>query len=266
MTTELQALIVDDERAARERIVDLVAPRDDVEVVGLRKSGTEAIEAIREKQPDLVFLDVQMPEVDGLEVVDQIGPTAMPVTIFVTAYDRYALDAFEAHALDYLLKPYDDERFKEAIERAQEQIRLQTGQELSQKMENLLEETRSSEASPADEDEDYLERIAVERRDRVLVVSVDELWYVTADGPYLKLHVDEDTHLIRERMKTLERQLDPRQFIRIHRSTLVNLERVDALVPKARGGYEVELEDDTRLKVSRSRKETLEERIGIISS
>lgn len=265
MTTELEALIVDDERAARERIVDLLGPRGDVEVAGLCKSGAEAIEAIREEQPDLVFLDVQMPKIDGLEVVNRLGAKAMPVTIFVTAYDRYALDAFEAHALDYLLKPYDDERFEEALDRAQEQIRLQTGQELSRKMENLLEETRSSEADTTAEVEEYLERIAVERRDRVLVVSADELWYVTAEGPYLKLHVDDDTHLIRERMKTLEAQLDPRQFIRIHRSTLVNLDRVEALVPRATGGHDVELEDGTQLKVSRSRKATLEERIGLIS-
>jgi two-component system LytT family response regulator len=266
----LSALIVDDERPARERLQDLLAREPDVELAASCLGGEEAVRAIRSEAPDLAFLDVQMPEVSGLEVIRRIGPDAVPVVIFVTAYDRYALDAFEMAALDYLLKPYADQRFEEGLERARRQARLQEQATLSRKMSRLLEETREEEGAPnergfrREERDRYLDRIAVERRDQRRVVPVGEIRYIAAEGPYVKLYVEEGAHLIRERMKTLEERLDPRRFCRIHRSTMVNLARVEAIKPHATGGQCVQLHEGTRLKISRSRNDEVEKRLGVL--
>ncbi len=257
-------MVVDDERPARQRIEDLLNKEPDLEVIGSYGDGREAAEAIIDDEPDLVFLDVQMPEVTGIDIVQRVGPRQMPTVIFVTAYDQYALKAFDLYALDYLLKPFDDERFHQALGRAREHIRLRKVDQLSDQLVGLLQGTQgrsptSASAAPLK----YLDRIAVKTRDQTLFIPVQEVDYISADGPYATLHVGKKTHLIRERMHVLEEQLDPDQFVRIHRSTIVNLERVLALEPYFRGDYVVKLKDGTQIKLSRGRREGLERRLGL---
>jgi two-component system LytT family response regulator len=241
----VRVLIVDDEFLARQRLEDLLAKEDHVTLAGTARDGNEAVEAIRTLQPDLVFLDVQMPGRTGLEVVDAIGADDMPVTIFTTAYDKFALKAFDMAAIDYLVKPFDDERFAQAMRRAR----------------------RFLEARPAQHDDaphsTYLDRISVESRGQIRVVPVAKIDYITASGPYAELHVGERTFAIREKMQTLEEKLDPAVFFRIHRSAIVRLDRIDTLLHAQGGDYAVRLKDGTELSVSRSRREELEGKVGI---
>jgi two-component system LytT family response regulator len=235
----VRVLIVDDEVLARQRIEDLLVKEQRVEIVGQARDGNEAVQMIRELEPDLVFLDVQMPGRTGIDVVDEIGADAMPPTIFTTAYERFALKAFDVAAVDYLVKPFDDERFAQALSRARKAI----------------------EARPERKSE-YLDRIPVESRGQIRVVPVSLIDYITASGPYAELHVGGRTFAIREKMQTLEEKLDPAIFFRIHRSAIVRLDRIDTLLHAAGGDYAVRLKDGTELSVSRSRREELEEKVG----
>lgn len=253
----VRVLIADDELLARQRLEDLLSEHEDVEIVSRVDSGVRAVEAIREKQPDLVFLDVQMPGKTGLDVVEAIGAQDMPITIFVTAYDRYALHAFDVAAVDYLLKPFDDERFEQALDRARRTLQLHEVDAVKSRLLALLEETEETSGS------DYLERIAVDMRGRVRVVPVETIDYITASGPYVELHVGDEKHLIREQMQTLEERLDPGLFLRIHRSTIVRLDLIESLLHGQGGDYAVQLDDGTRLKVSRARRDQLAERLGL---
>jgi two-component system LytT family response regulator len=262
----IRVLVVDDELLARERIADLLAHEPDVEIVGTADNGNTAVDAIRSKRPDLVFLDVQMPGKTGLDVIREIGPEAMPATIFVTAFDQYALRAFDLAALDYLVKPFDDERFEQAFRRARQLLDLREMGKLREQLLAVLQQgtpERSGARTPADATP-YLERIAVEMRGKVRVVPVEQIDYITADGPYAELHTGDRTHLIREPMHTLEERLDPRHFVRIHRSAIVRLQLVDTLLRGAGGDYEVQLKSGLRLPVSRSRREELERRLGVM--
>lgn len=262
----IRVLVVDDEPLARDRLLDLLAHEPGVEVVGTADNGIAAVEAIKTAHPDLVFLDVQMPGRTGLDVVRDVGADAMPATIFVTAFDQYALRAFDLAALDYLVKPFDDERFEQAFARARRLIELRDLGKLREQLLAVLQQggataqPAATSASPP-----YLERIAVEMRGKVRVVPVDQIDYITSDGPYAELHTGERTHIIRETMQTLEERLDPRQFIRIHRSAIVRLALVDTLLRGAGGDYEVQLKGGLRLPVSRSRREELERRLGVLS-
>ena len=262
----IRVLVVDDELLARERITDLLAHEPDVEILGTADNGNTAVEAIRAKRPDLVFLDVQMPGKTGLDVVRDVGPDAMPATIFVTAFDQYALRAFDLAALDYLVKPFDDERFEQAFRRARQLIDLREMGKLREQLLAILQQgsTERSDARPTTDATPYLERIAVEMRGKVRVVPVEQIDYITADGPYAELHTGERTHLIRETMHTLEERLDPRHFVRIHRSAIVRLQLVDTLLRGGGGDYEVQLKSGLRLPVSRSRREELERRLGVM--
>ena len=234
----LRVLVVDDEPLARQRIEDLLAKEADVAIAGVARDGDEAVELIRELAPDLVFLDVQMPGRTGLDVVNAIGTESMPPTIFTTAYEQFASKAFDIAAVDYLVKPFDDERFAQALARARKAI---------------------ATLAPKSE---YLDRIPVETRGQIRVVPVSKIDYITASGPYAELHVGERVFAVREKMQTLEEQLDPNVFFRIHRSAIVRLDRIDALLHAPGGDYAVRLEDGTELSVSRSRREELEERVG----
>jgi two-component system, LytTR family, response regulator len=263
----IRVLVVDDEPLARERLLDLLAHESGIEVVGTADNGTAAVEAIRAHQPDLVFLDVQMPGKTGLDVVREVGADAMPATIFVTAFDQYALRAFELAALDYLVKPFDDERFEQAFHRARRLIELQEMGKLREQLLAVLQQGGAAGQPPksASGSAPYLERIAVEMRGKVRVVPVEQIDYITASGPYAELHTGDRTHIIRETMQTLEERLDPRQFIRIHRSAIVRLALVETLLRGAGGDYEVQLKGGLRLPVSRSRREELERRLGVLS-
>ncbi|MDQ7039853.1 MAG: LytTR family DNA-binding domain-containing protein [Rhodothermus sp.] len=256
----LRVLIVDDEPLARQRLIDLLDGRKGIVVVGQATSGREAVRAIQTLQPDLVFLDVQMPGMTGLDVVRTIGPDQMPLTIFVTAYDQYALKAFEVAALDYLLKPFDDERFEQALERA---LRLRQLKEVASLRDRLLQLLQGDQMSEQSSPPKYLERIAVEMRGQVRVIPVQQIDYITASGPYAELHVGDQVYVIREQMQTLEARLDPNLFIRIHRSAIVRIDLIEALLRGAGGRYAVRLKNGVRLKVSRSRREALERRLGL---
>jgi two-component system LytT family response regulator len=269
----IRVLIADDEPLARQRLEDLVRDLPRAEVAGTAADGDEAVEAIRRLRPDLVFLDVQMPGKTGVEVVREVGAENMPVTIFVTAYDHFALQAFELAAVDYLLKPYDDERFEQAFERARRMVELAEVGRLTERLVALL---GSRPPAPADAPEatpppppspappgGWLERIPVEMRGQVRVVPVEEIDYVTASGPYAELHTAERGFVIRERMQALEERLDPARFLRVHRSVIVRLDRIDALLRGGGGDYAVRLKSGVKLRVSRTRVEELERRMGV---
>jgi len=260
----LRILIVDDERAARDRLEDLLSRKADVEIVGMATNGRDAVRALRSLKPDLVFLDMQMPGLTGLDVVQEIGPEHMPAVIFATAYDQYALKAFDLAALDYLLKPFDDDRFDQAFARARQAITLRTVHEFQRKLSALFQDAPLS-APPAAPRPHYLERIAVEMRGQMRIVPIHRIDFITASGDYVELHVGEDTFLIREQMQALEERLDPDVFFRIHRSTIVQLDRIDRLLFNPGGDYAVRLVDDRRLKVSRGRWEDLAQRLGVQS-
>jgi two-component system LytT family response regulator len=262
----LRVLIVDDEPLARLRLEDLLAHEPDVELVGTAENGVAAVSAIRELQPDLVFLDVQMPGKTGLEVVREVGPEAMPATIFVTAFDQYALQAFDVAAVDYLVKPFDDERFEQAFRRARRLLELEGIDRLRAQLMTMLQGTAAPSVpatTPAHSNDGYLERIAVEMRGKVRVVPVAQIEYITASGPYAELHVGDRTYVIREAMQTLEERLDPSRFFRVHRSAIVRIDLVETLHKGAGGDYEIQLRGGARLRVSRSRREALEQRLGV---
>ncbi|AHG89372.1 response regulator receiver [Gemmatirosa kalamazoonensis] len=264
----VRVLVVDDEPLARMRLEDLLRHETGVELVGTAENGVEAVDAIRRLSPDLVFLDVQMPGKTGIEVVREVGAERMPATIFVTAFDQYALQAFDVAAVDYLVKPFDDERFEEAFRRARRRLALEGMDRLRAQLLGVLQGTPAP-ATPAGvpnaAPRRWLERIAVEVRGKVRPVPVSEIDYITAAGPYAELHVGDRRHVIREAMQTLEERLDPDRFMRVHRSVIVRLDLVEALHRGAGGDYELQLRGGGRLKVSRSRREALERWLGVSS-
>ena len=263
----LRVLIVDDEPLGRKRVADLLRKERGVEIVGMIGDGAAAVDAIRSLAPDLVFLDVQMPGMTGLEVVREVSPAHMPATVFVTAYDKHALEAFDLAAIDYLVKPFDDERFEQALQRARRIARLEETSRLRDRLLAVLQETGASSppatapTSPRG-DTRYLERIAVESRGKVRFIPLSEVDYILASGPYAELVVGDRKHLIREAMQNLEDQLDPARFVRVHRSAIVQLDRIDALLKAPGGDCELQLRNGVKLKVARSRREALEKRLA----
>ena len=246
---KIRTLIVDDEPLGRERISTLLAGDLEIEVIGECADGLQAIAAIEERKPDLVFLDVQMPEVDGFGVVDAMCNERMPVIIFVTAYDRYAVKAFEVHALDYLLKSFDRERFAAALRRAKEEIgRLREGA-LNERLAGLIEDLQTKK--------DRLTRLVIKSAGRIVFLRVEEIDWIEAADNYVRVHAGREAHLIRETLQSLEKRLDPAIFLRIHRSSLVNLNRIRELQPIFHGDYVVKLIDGTELTLSRNYREKL---------
>lgn len=258
MSEPIRALIVDDEPAARETIRGLLSQDPDVTVVGECGDGRSALDAIRDSVPQLVFLDVQMPEMDGFTMLRQLQPTEVPVLVFTTAYDQYALRAFEVHALDYLLKPFDDDRFREALARAKERVRQGRVEALSGRLRDLLDGAEGA----GDARGRYLARLMVREGERMVVVPVRDIDWVEADGDVLRIHAGRAQYALRETLKNLEQRLDPSRLIRIHRSTIVNVDRVRELQPYFRGEYVVILHDGTRLKLSRGCRARLEAVLG----
>lgn len=251
----IRALIVDDEPLARTGVAQLVEPLDDVTVVGEAADGDEAVQQIEARDPDLVFLDVQMPEMSGLEVVREVGVDEMPVTIFVTAYDEYAVDAFDAHALDYLLKPIDENRFAEALERARVRLRETESEALSERLQGLLRRyAGEGEATPSD----AIERFTVRSRNRIYFVDAADVQWIESEGDYVALHDGEDAHLIRKTMKDLDERLPSDQFLRVHRSYIVNVDYIEELHPLDHGTYRLLMEAGTPLKTSRGYSENVE--------
>jgi len=257
MPDPIRALIVDDEPLARKGVAQLVDPVEDVTVVGEAADGPQAVRRIRKHDPDLVFLDVQMPEMTGLEVVREVGVDEMPLTIFVTAYDEYALDAFEAQALDYLLKPIDEERFEEALDRARTQLQQAEASALSDQLHGLLQQYGEDDETEDDETPS-IERFTVRSRDRIYFVDAANVQWVESEGDYVALHDGEDTHLVRKTMKELEERLDPDRFLRVHRSYIVNTGYVKELRPMDHGTYRLIMAAGTPLKSSRGYSDNVE--------
>jgi len=244
----LNTLIVDDEPLAREGLRMLLAEDPDIGEIREAKDGREAVAAIRELRPDLVFLDVQMPEMDGFSVVEAIDAEPMPAVVFVTAHDRYALEAFEVNAIDYLLKPVTRERFAQALAKAKARL-LQPAREESRQILSLLETL----ATPRRQ----LKRLAVRTAGKTLFVDIDDVDWIEAAENYVRLHVGRASHLVHVALSTLEKSLDPETFLRIHRSILVNVGRIKELEPSVHGEYVVTLENDVRLRSGRTYHEKL---------
>jgi two-component system LytT family response regulator len=240
----LTILIVDDEPLAREGLRALLSKDPDVSAIRESSDGREAVAAIRESSPDLVFLDVQMPEMDGLEVVQKIGAEQMPAVVFVTAHDQYAIQAFEVNALDYLLKPVIEERFVKALARAKDRIRSGAAVDSSRQIIDLLE----SIASPRS----YVKRLAIRSGGKTVFVDAEDVDWIGAAENYVELHVGRLTHMLHVTMNALEKSLDPEMFARIHRSIIVNLGRIKNVESDAHGEYVITLRDGVRLQSGRT--------------
>ncbi len=243
----IRTLIVDDEPLARERVRSLLLEEKDFEVVGECGDGPTAVKVMEKESPDLVFLDIQMPGLDGFGVLRAVTREHLPTVIFVTAYDQHALKAFEAHALDYLLKPFKPARFKAAVERAREAVRQRQAGLVSKGLLELL-----GQSKPRVE---FLTRVAVKNGERTLFVKTEQIDYAESAGNYVVLHAGKENHVIRETLAALEARLDPRQFVRVNRSTLVNVEQIKELQPLFKGEHVVVLQNGKQLPLTRGVRE-----------
>ena len=252
--TKIRTLVVDDEPVARERILGLLGQHADIDVIGQSSNGNEAVAAIERLSPDLVFLDVQMPEMNGFGVVQAMRATHTPAVVFVTAYDEYAIRAFEVHAVDYLLKPFSSVRFNAALDHVREQLDRHRASDLGKR---LLALAPNLSAQPS-----FSDRLLVRSAGRIHFVRTTELDWCEAAGNYVRLHVGGQSHLLRETMTTLEAALNPQQFVRIHRSTIVNIERIQELHSTANGECTVFLQGGAKLTMSRGYREGFQDRFG----
>ena len=265
MTGKIRALVVDDEPVARARVLSLLREETDIEVVGECSTGPQAVSVIEATSPDLVFLDVQMPQMDGFALARALGPD-MPAVVFVTAYDEYALAAFEIHALDYLLKPFSAERFKSALTHARQHIARRQSADGRQVPTRLTEASAAVEQTRADQNRPSetwrRDRLVIKSSGRIYFVRIQDIDWCEASGNYVRLHVGTQTHLVRGTMAHIESQLDQAQFVRIHRSTIVNVDRIQELHSSFGGEYVVLLHDKTRLTLSRGYREGLQNKLG----
>lgn len=272
-TNKIRTLVIDDEPAARRGVAMLLERDPDILVIGEAASGKEAVRKILEEKPDLVFLDVQMPELNGFKVLEAIGGQHVPAVIFVTAYDQHALQAFDVNAVDYLLKPFEDDRFWAAVRRAKAEIVRRQTDALSNKLSHLLDYLQTSKlpeaaaapapaaaaASTTPTETITRDRILLKSGGEIYFLKADEIDWIEAEGDYMKFHAGGRVHLLRETMGNLESRLDPKRFIRIHRSTIVNIDRVKKLSPSFAGEYAVILHDGTKLRLSRGYHDRLQE-------
>jgi len=262
MTSEaIRTLIVDDEPAARAALQSLLANDREIAVIGECADGRSAVERIEREHPDLVFLDVQMPGMNGFDALRALEVAELPEVVFVTAYDEYAVRAFDVHAADYLLKPFSDERFRLALTRAKQQVRRRRLGELSDRLTTLLDTVGRGGAAAASASQ-YLRRLVIKSGGRATILPVRDIDWIEAEGDYVKLHTGKVSHLLRETMKRLEAQLDPARFVRIHRSTIVHIERIKEIQPYFHGEYVVLLQDGTSLKLARGYRQHLETALG----
>jgi two-component system LytT family response regulator len=250
----IRTVVVDDESLARERLCDMLAADPQIQIIAECANGQEAIEAIQLHSPDLVFLDVEMPGIDGFGVLEALPPESIPTTIFVTAYDQYAVRAFEVYALDYLLKPFDQERFEKALARAKTQISSQRTDALSQRILSALEEIKTRPV--------HLERLVIKMNGHVFFIKAEEIDWLEAEGNYVRLHAGKESYLLRDTISALESQLDPKKFIRVHRSAIVNIDRITELQPWFHGEYRIILTEGVQLTLSRTYREKLHELLG----
>ncbi len=252
--TRIQALVIDDEPLARDMIREMLESDSEVEIVAECSNGCEAVKALKLLSPDLVFLDIQMPELGGFEVLEAFDPKTTPYVIFVTAYDQYAVRAFDVHAFDYLLKPFDQERFDVAWQRAKTQIKLDRTGERDQHILALLEELK---AGPR-----YLERLVIKNGGRVFFLNVLDVHCIEAEGNYVRVYDYQKSYLLRETISSLEEQLDPRHFLRIHRSAIVKIDKIKELQPWFHGEYRIIMDNGKQLTLSRNYRANLQGAVG----
>ena len=247
-------LVVDDEPLAREMIREMLSGDPEVEIVGECANGSEAVAAIKSLKPDLVFLDIQMPELGGFEVLESFEPQATPYIIFVTAYDQYAVRAFEVHAFDYLMKPFDSERFDAAWQRVKAQIKLDQTGDRERHILALLEELKSGPR--------HLERLVIKNGGRVFFLNVQDVYCIESEGNYVRVYDHQKGYLLRETISSLEEQLDPKQFRRIHRSAIVKIDRIKEMQPWFHGEYRIIMENGKELTLSRNYRANFQGAVG----
>ncbi len=243
----IRTLIVDDEPVARRRLVRLLGKHPDIELVGECSGGANAIERIRADRPDLLFLDVQMPDIDGFGVLDALSDIDLPAVVFVTAYDEYALRAFEAHAIDYLLKPYDEPRFLQALARAKTWVAAREQGSTEQRLRRMLQDLMAKSATAR-----APQRLALRVNGAIRVIPAADIDWLEADGNYVRVRIGRTSHLVRNTLTAFEQQLDPRRFVRIHRRFIVNLDRIAEVQPAVAGDAIILLRDGAKLRLSRS--------------
>lgn len=268
MNRKIRAIVVDDESLAREVLLVMLGDDPEIELIAECRNGREAVAAISEQSPDIVFLDIQMPEMDGFQVIEEIGTERMPVTVFVTAYDKHALRAFEAHALDYLLKPFDHDRFDAALQRAKTFVRQQKLGEIGERFFDMLQDVKLKTGESSSEADDKkpekaahkepIDRVVIKASGRIYFLKTEEIDWVEGTGDYLTLHSGSKTHLIRETMTNFHARLDSQKFLRIHRSTIINIERIKEIHPLFKGEYIITLTSGKRLKSSRGYRHELQ--------
>lgn len=246
---KIRAIIIDDESAARDYIQYLLLEDDIIEVIGEAVNGFKAVEEIVSKKPDLVFLDIQMPAMDGFEVIKHIEKIIVPQIIFVTAHDKYALKAFEVHALDYLLKPFDRDRFFAAVSRAKKVILSQRKRQIEDRMNNLLKSLKT--------DKRYFTRLLIKSKARFFFIQTNDIAYIQAAGNYIIIYVEKTEHLLRQTLSSMEEKLDPEKFVRIHRSAIVNIDRIKEIKTSMTGDYTIHMLDGKELVLSRKYKDRL---------
>ena len=247
MGVKAEVLIVDDEPLARDRIREMLKGDREVQIIGEAGNGREAIEAISAHAPDIVFLDVQMPDMDGFEVLKTLKTKRLPLIIFCTAYDQHALRAFDVHAIDYLMKPFDRKRFANALDHAKDRLKLPAGDPDTERIMTLLNELKKGAK--------YLERFAIKKGEKVIFVRAEDVDSIEAEGNYVRLNLASTSHLLRDTINTIESQIDPRIFVRIHRSTIVNMNRVKELQSWGKGEYRVVLHSGACHTLSRGYRE-----------
>lgn len=270
MTSKIRTLVVDDEPLAREGIMFLLAQDPEVEVIGTCADGQSALNAIRAQRPDLVFLDVQMPKRDGFEMLAELKDGERPAIIFVTAYNQYAIQAFEICAVDYLLKPFRDARVREALARAKVGIRQARGTEIGQKMDELLRQMQvlSKAGNPASAGSlpaEPADRVVLKTGSDIHFIKTADIIWIESQADFVKVHTTGAAQMVRETLQNLEQRVDPAKFLRIHRSSLVNLDHVKKVTPSLYGDYTVMMSDDTKLRLSRKNRGKLKQLIARLS-
>jgi len=260
----IKVIIVDDEPLAREGVSLRLKKHQDIEVIAECENGSDAIRTILSLQPDLVFLDIKMPKVNGFDVVNAVGAEHMPPVIFLTAYDEYAIEAFKSHAVDYLLKPIENERFEESLDHARQQILKNKIAERSEQLTQLLSQTQglataTSVASPTSQQN---ERLVIRSNGHVYLLQADDIYWIEAEGDYVSVHTPNKSHLVRETMKKMEQRLNEQGFQRVHRSSIVNLNYVRELISLDNGDYQIILRDNTSVKLSRNYRDILYQRLN----
>jgi len=250
----VRTVIADDERLARQKLLILLESEPLVKVVAECQDGRQAVSAIRSFQPDMLLLDIQMPDLDGFQVLNEIPPDEMPVVIFTSAYDQYAIRAFEANALDYLLKPFDQERLHHAVERARSELRKERDREITHRILNLLSQVRSVAPAAAEKDS----RLVIKANGRVVFLDLDNIEWVEAAANYVRLNVGKESYLFRETISRISERLDANHFVRIHRSTIVNVRKIKELIPVNSGEYVVVLKSGRELSCSRGYRAALQ--------